>query len=393
METKKCKQCQVEKSLTAFEYRPDEDAYRPTCKDCRNAAQREKRREARDRRFQGVEVNEAGVLPSIPEGFHVKGVSTLTDEDGNVKGQWVKAFQSAEAREEKLLEAIRELAAEWPKREDNPPEPSNLNSDLLAVYPMGDPHIGMFSWALETGADFDLKIAEQDLYEAVDKLVALAPPAEQALIVNLGDFYHGDNNENRTARSGHALDIDSRWSKVLAVGIRAMRRCIDRALEKHARVRVINEIGNHDDHSSVMLGLALDLLYEGNPRVEIDTSPSTFHWYHFGKTLFGVTHGHGPKLNQLPGIMATDQKELWGQTDYHHWYTGHVHHDQVLTLKEYPSCIIETFRTLAPKDAWHAWRGYRSGQDMKCDIYHRLYGRIVRHTVGIPQIHAERKKK
>jgi hypothetical protein len=248
---------------------------------------------------------------------------------------------------------------------------------------MGDPHLGMFAWAQETGQNFDLKIAEANLVGAVDHLVGLAPPAEEALIINLGDFYHTDNQTNRTARSGHALDVDSRWSKVLGVGIRAMRRCIDAALKKHARVTVICEIGNHDDHSSVMLAHCLSQFYERDPRVTVDVSPAKFHWYRFGRNLIGTTHGDTAKPDRLPAVMACDRPKDWGETEHRYWYTGHVHHD---SLKEYPGCIVETFRTLAPGDAWHRGQGYRSGQDMKCDVLHREFGRINRHVVGIRQL-------
>jgi hypothetical protein len=248
---------------------------------------------------------------------------------------------------------------------------------------MGDPHIGMLSWRHETGDDFDLKIAERNLVAAVDRLVGLAPPSKRALIVNLGDFYHSDNKEGRTARSGNSLDVDSRWDKVLRVGIMAMVRCVDRALEKHECVRVINEIGNHDDHSSIMLGVCLSHHFRDNPRVEIDTSPARYHWYEFGLNLIGVTHGHGAKARDLPGVMAADRSEAWGRTKFRFWLCGHVHHE---SKKEYPGAIVETFRTLAARDAWHHGEGYRAGRNMVCDVYHRTRGRILRHEVGVEEL-------
>ncbi len=219
--------------------------------------------------------------------------------------------------------------------------------------------------------------------QAVDQLVELAPPAKQALIVSVGDFFHTDNSTNRTMANGNPLDVDTRWSKVLSVGIRTMRRLIDRALEKHQKVRVICEIGNHDHHTSIMLALCLDQFYSNNERVEVDTSPDAFHWHRFGKNLIGVTHGDKTKHHDLPNIMACDRREDWGATLHRYWYTGHVHHDQT---KEYAGCKVETFRTLAPRDAWHNAAGYRSGQDMKCIVLHREYGEVLRHTVGIQQI-------
>lgn len=323
---------------------------------------------------------------TVPDGYHVKGVSSYYNRDGELVGQWVKSSKDQEHRVEQLLDAVQSIAEPFKGLADPVVPPATPNADLLCVYPMGDPHLGMYAWAAETGASFDLEIAERNLCGAVDQLVALAPPAENALIINLGDFFHADNASNRTMRSSAALDVDTRWSKVLAVGIRAMRRCIDRALEKHAHVTVICEIGNHDDHSALMLGLCLSNYYEREPRVTIDTSPAKFHWYRFGANLIGVTHGDTVKAGQLPGIMAVDQAVAWGETKFRRWYCGHIHHD---TLKEYPGCTVESFRTLAPKDAWHAAQGYRAGQDMKLDVIHRTSGPRIRHVVGIDMVTGE----
>ncbi len=319
---------------------------------------------------------------SAPEGFSVKGVSTLYDGQGNIRGQWVKTKSDETEKYQMLLDAISKVADKWQGLAEPIAPPTHLDDDLLAVYPMGDPHIGLMSWAPETGNNFDLKIAEQNLYGAVDHLVGLAPRAKHALVINLGDFYHSDGKGNMTTK-GTRVDVDARWPKVLAVGIRIMRRIIDRALEKHEHVTVINEIGNHDDHSSIMLGLALGQFYENEPRVHIDTSPSKYHWYRFDKVLIGTTHTDTVKPDKLGGVMACDRAQDWGETLYRYWYTGHVHHDVV---KELPGCTVESFRTLAPGDAWHVGQGYRSGRDMKLDILHRKYGRVDRHVVGIGQI-------
>lgn len=324
------------------------------------------------------------MVKSVPEGYHVKGVSTLYDGDGNVRGQWVKSQKDREEQLRDLAEAIQSLPDPFQSaRAPRVKAPKAPDQDLLCVYPMGDPHLGMYAWREETGQDFDLKIAEASLVSAVDHLVALAPPAAEALLLNMGDFFHRDNNQNRTLRSGHPLDGDSRWAKVLSVGIRTMRRCIDQMLLKHKRVTVVCEIGNHDDHSAIMLALCLAQYYEREPRVQIDTSPEKFHWYRFGACLIGCTHGDTVKGQQLPGIMAHDRKVDWGETDHRHWYCGHVHHDSV---QEYPGVTVETLRTLAPRDAWAHAAGYRSDQEMKCDVWHRKWGRVNRHLVGIRQV-------
>lgn len=323
---------------------------------------------------------------TTPPGYLLRGVSSLVDSKGVVRQQWVKTKLDANQQLDMLREAIEKIADPIVGESILVPRPSHdFKDDLLSVYPMGDPHIGLYAWHRETGENFDLDIAERDLFGAVDYLVQQAPASKQALIVNLGDFFHSDNLENRTARSGHALDVDGRWPKVIAVGLRTIRRCIDKALEKHDNVKVINAIGNHDDHSSMMLAITLNEYYSNNDRVEIETSPAAHHFHRFGKVLIGVTHGHTGKPEKLQGVMAVDRAKDWGETTFRHWLTGHVHHDQ---MKELAGCTFESFRTLAARDAYAASHGYRSERDMKCIVYHTDYGELTRHTSNIRLIRA-----
>lgn len=324
-----------------------------------------------------------------PDGFHLKGASTLYKKhaDGSKREvlQWVKTNKDREYRHEIFVEACQRLAEPFRAKSVLAPVPTKFDASCLTVYPMGDPHAGLMAWAKECGEDFDLPIWERQLVGAVDKLVELAPPTKHALVVELGDFFHTDNSQNRTMRSGAPLDVDTRWPKILGVGIRAMRRVVDRAKTKHEFVDVIIEIGNHDDHSAIMLAVVLAQYYENDPRVRVDISPALFHYYRFGKCLIGVTHGDKAKPENLPGIMAVDRAKDWGETLHRYWYCGHIHHDR---LKEFAGCTVESFRTLAARDAWHAGQGYRSGRDMKCLVLHEEHGEIMRHVVGLSRIAA-----
>ncbi len=316
---------------------------------------------------------------TVPTGFSVSGVSTLYGDDGTVKVQWVKSRADAD-RLEALQEMLEGLAEPFRGLGKPTRQPTKTIGNKLTVYPMGDPHVGMYAYHAETGADFDVLIAERNLCGAVDRLVSVAPASEQALIINVGDYYHSDTADNRTQASGHALDVDTRWSKVLHVGIRAMRRCIESALAKHDQVRVINAAGNHDHHTSAVLSAVLDAFYEKEPRVEIDMSPAAHRYHEFGRCLIGVVHGDKSKPETLGPIMASDQSEAWGRTEHRYWYTGHVHHRRVFEL---PGCLVESFRTLAPRDAWHSAQGYRSGRDMHCIVLHEQHGEIERHRVDV----------
>lgn len=320
---------------------------------------------------------------AVPDGFHVKGISTYYGDDGKPRGQWVKSQADKDKLDKILLESIRESLEEYKGQAPKAAKPKASNSDLLVVYPMGDPHIGMYAWAEETGEDFDTEIASRDLRAAVRNLVERSPDSETAILLNLGDFYHADNLDNQTRRSGNVLDVDTRWPKVLRAGVDLMIECVQAALEKHKRVIVRNVTGNHDDHSAMFLSIALDAYFHNEKRVTVDCSPAKFWFYRFGKVLLGSTHGDTAKPEKLPGIMAADAAKDWGDTKFRYWYTGHIHSRNVI---EFPGVMWESFRTLAGKDAWHAAQGYRSGRDMTAITLHKEYGEVGRHTVNVDMV-------
>lgn len=320
---------------------------------------------------------------TVPDGFRVKGVSTLWTEDG-VAAQWVKSEVDRDRTEEILREFAESLAAGIKGLAPISPAPTHVISDLMCVYPQGDPHVGLHSWWAEAGEDFDLKIAERLMCAAIDRLVATAPPAETALLLNLGDMFHADNQRNES-QSGHKLDVDGRWAKVQQVGLRAMIHCVRRLLEKHKRVILRINRGNHDGHSAYALALMISCFFHDEPRVEVDLSPAVCWYFQFGKVLIGSTHGDTIKGPDMLPIMAADEPEKWGETKHRMWFVGHVHHQD---LKEYRGGTVEYFRTLAARDAWHAGQGYRAGRDMRLIVLHREHGEIERHRADIGMLEA-----
>ena len=315
----------------------------------------------------------------VPAPFVVSGTSTLYDENG-MKLQWVKTKADEAQKFDMIREWIESLADGIKGMGPNPPAPKVSNADLLTVYPLGDPHFGMYAWAEETGDDFDAAIAEKLTCAAIDRLIESAPPSDTFILLPLGDLIHADSSTNRTPASGATLDVDTRWSKVMKIALRAFIYAIKRGLEKHKRgiVRIVR--GNHDPHASVAIALALDAYFHGNDRLTVDLSPADHWYYRFGKVLIGATHGDTTKERDLLGVMAADRAKEWGNTEYRYWYCGHVHHS---AKKEYPGVLVEYFRTLAAKDAWHAGQGYRSGRDAVCIVHHKDYGEIERHRCDI----------
>ena len=324
---------------------------------------------------------------TVPDGFRVRGVSTYYDSDGKARGQWVKSAADDQRREEMARAYVEGLASEIVPL---PPieRPQYADANLLTVIPLGDPHFGLLTWGEEVGANFDLAIAERLTFAAVDRICARTPSSHTALLLNLGDFFHADNASNRTPRSGAELDVDGRFQKIAQVGVRAIERCIMRMLEKHERVIVRNNRGNHDPHQAAMLTICLSMRFHDNPRVTVESGPSSFYYLRWGKTLIGSTHGDGAKLSDLPMIMATDVPHEWAAATWRVWHCGHFHHNQTMTAKDAVGVTVETHRTLAANDAWHRHAGYRSHRDIKAIVYDLSLGEVERLRCGVEEFAA-----
>ncbi len=315
--------------------------------------------------------------------FNVKGLSTLYDaRSGEAKVIWVKANADAE-RQKQAVQAIIESFIHDIKPAKPTKPPKIKNDDLLSAYLIGDAHVGLYAWGEETGDDSDLSIVESDLLGAIDRLVESSPPAAKALIAQLGDFFHLDNTSNQTPRGGNVLDVDTRFRKVVRVGIRIMRYTIDRCLEKHQIVHLRNVEGNHDPVASVLLSEAMKGYYVNEPRVIIEDSPKLFFTFRFGSCLIGITHGDKAKIKKLPGMLAVDAQKDWGECDFKYVWHGHYHCDSRF---EDMGVVVEGFRTLAAPDSWNISMGYRSGREAQVRILHKDFGLLDTHTAGIRMV-------
>ena len=319
---------------------------------------------------------------SVGTGELLRGTSTLYDDDGKVKLQWVKT----DALKQDILDAFKRSVEDITKKinpVDATPAPMYTNEDILVKYPLGDPHFGLLTWHKEVGEDFDLKIAKQSSLSAMQNLVDSAPNANECLILDLGDTLHTDDQTNKTKASGHQLDVDGRFDKLFDMALHILTSMINIALKKHNIVRFRKTRGNHDPDASIAIGAFIEAYYRNDPRVIVERSPSIFWSYKFGKTLHFSTHGHTTKQKDLPEIIAHDCKDVWSDCNFVYADTGHIHHQSVIETR---SCICESHNSLAAGDSYNYGHGYRSRRNMKAITYHKEYGEIQRATVDIRMI-------
>ncbi len=326
---------------------------------------------------------------AVPDGYKVKGVSTLYREDGTVAAQWVKSREDAERQRELVEAVVADLAKPIRGASLRVAQPKRTDASVACAYVLGDPHIGAYAWGDECGEDFDTAIASRDLVTASRIAVGEAPPAQTGYLISVGDTLHADDRSNATPGHKNALDVDTRYQRVIRIAVETLRQSVDLMLRKHKRVKVFMVPGNHDPDSSGWLALTLAAYYHADKRVEVEQSPNPYLYERFGKNLIGLTHGDKAKMADLPEIMAADRPEDWGATLYRMWWTGHIHHERV---QERRGCIVESFNTLAAADAWNHAQGFRSRRQTQRIDLSAEFGPFNRRIVGINEIRAAQRK-
>lgn len=295
---------------------------------------------------------------TVPDNFIVKGTSTLYDKDGNVSLQWVKSKINPDAIKDAVLDLIESLKDDIPKRKKSP-TPKRTNSDYLNVFVLGDPHLNMYSYAPETGADWDQEIAIKAHMDAMLDMIARAPDASEAVLATMGDLLHADSLKPITPGSGHVVDVDSRLSLALSNTVMLIRAMIDELLKRYKTVKYVCVRGNHSESMELAIAMMVRFVYEDEPRVEVvDNTPKHIP-YVWGKNFLLFTHGDKLNEQRKADIVTAMFKRQHGMAEFSHVLSGHNHH---ATQRDISGVLVETFPVLPTCDAWHVENGFVSAQ-------------------------------
>ena len=313
---------------------------------------------------------------AAPETHFVKGTSTYYNAEGQVGGQWVKT----DVRRDEIEAASRAFIAATKdeiRRERPVKAPKHAgNESLLNLYICTDYHMGMLAWGEETrGDDWDVGIAEDLLVRWFAAAIAQAPKGRKAVAGFLGDGIHQDGFAAVTPASGHNLDADTRYQKIVRTWIRARRRIMRMLLEKYPEVVLIEAEGNHSPSTDAVMREWWSAVYEDEPRVFVDTSPDPYYCVEWGRTSLFFHHGHRKKPTNVHDVFAAKFREVFGRTKHSYAHMGHLHHRD---LKETNLMVVEQHRTLAAADAYASSHGWISGREAQCITYHAEFGEVGR---------------
>jgi hypothetical protein len=315
------------------------------------------------------------------EGFEAKRVSTAYKEDGTVALQWVIQEPEKRSMRQKLdamLEGMKDDLSGYKLPVD---QPAIVNSDYLACYIVGDHHYGMLcdSETKVDDDDWDVKIATRVLVESTERLSKRVGNSEVGVLLNVGDFFHADSSANTTTK-GTPVDVDTRIGKTFKLAGRLFQVLIDKMLETHKEVVVINVRGNHDSDMACHLSSCLELLYSKEKRVNVLQNYSKFIHYQWHNNLFVFHHGDRMKHEQILQVVIKNLDDEWSQSKNRYCHLGHIHHH---TAREVGSMHFEHWGSLTATDQWHSDSGYGSERSMTAVVYHKDHGEDSRVKIKV----------
>lgn len=280
-----------------------------------------------------------------------------------------------------LQEAVESLIKKIDSKEIvHPKYTYTKDNDVLLEISIYDHHFGKLAHKSETGEDYDLKIAQELYFEAVNTILKRASghKLDRVLLPIGQDLFHV-NNEISTTEGGTFQDTDSRLSKIFETVQETLIACID-SIIKVCPVDVVYIPDNHGPLNSYFMTKVLEAYYNGNDSVNVDSSPKSRKYYRYGETLIGMTHGHMEKADILPLTMACEAKYDWCETKFHEIHCGHFHkkaEKHYNTADSLGDVVLRYLPSLAGSDKWHVSKAFGVTRKFcECYLYDKENGPI-----------------
>lgn len=316
---------------------------------------------------------------AVPDGYIAKGISTYYNADGIVTGQWVKSASDKERNIQILIDRLEQGSLNYKPFKPTPYK-ETTDENMLSLLTITDFHLGMYSWSDETGDDWDVAIARDVFLNSINDMISACPKSEVGVLNQLGDFLHFDSLSAITPASGHLLDADTRYGKLVDMSMEVMTEAIKIMLKRFKKVIVVQAEGNHDMAGSVWLRKHIKHMFSEDPRVEVMDIEFPYYAMLWGEIMLAFHHGHKMRMGQLQKLFSSEPRyrAIWGAAKHSYIHTGHMHHERVV---EDAGAIVEQHPTLSGRDAYAARGGWVSQRGAKVITYHKTEGETHRFTV------------
>jgi hypothetical protein len=253
--------------------------------------------------------------------------------------------------------------------------PKYKDAHLLVIDP-ADIHIGKLCKAIETGDEYNEKIAVNRIREGVNGILSkvISFNVDEILLIIGNDILHVDTPKSQTT-AGTFQDSSIMWYEAFTIAKQIYIETIEKLMQV-APVRVQYDPSNHDYTNGFFLADTLNSWFSKSKNVTFNVTPAHRKYFKYHSNLIGTTHGDGAKLNDLPLLMAQEAAEHWAGCKHRYFFTHHIHHK---SSKDIGSVCIESLRSASGTDSWHHRNGYQhSPKAIEGFLHHKEHGQIAR---------------
>ena len=233
------------------------------------------------------------------------------------------------------------------------------------VVGVSDWHFMKQTYDKDWNSIYDRKIALKALSDTNNSLISQMAVQGRPDVIYLPvgtDNLHIDNVAQTTTRgTPQAGSTDGDWAGSLQEYADTTIAMIE-MFSQIAPVEVVVVPGNHDNHTSEMLGVLLKTVYKDSKRTNVHRSHWPRQYFRYGNTCIGIAHGDNISPAKLRGslhqFILVEAKEFGvdiNQCTEFVVFTGHVHHDSFVDLGGVKHFIIPS---LSGTDEWHRASGY-----------------------------------
>ena len=289
----------------------------------------------------------------------------LIDKDDNGAGQSLYFYLGPDQERIDFAEAVRNVLADI---EPLAPisVPPLIGADCCNLLPLADLHCG---------GEYGNEEYEAKLIDLIDRIVSRLPPAEKAVVVELGDLLDANDHKGVTPASGNNCDVvrDDHFGQ-MKMAIRVMTHAIRRLAETHAEVEVHMMRGNHDETSFMGVMLALGAFFKDSAHVNIIESVEDYRVIEWGGCAVFPNHGDRAKWEQLRDVWVTDFADQWAAAKVCRLiWTAHFHS---LKSQELAGVTCVGHRSTAKGNRYVHLNGWRSKRGICAVTLHKTEGEV-----------------
>lgn len=341
--------------------------------------------------------------PIVETQFDVENMEINKVTTNPYGGQWVtyKNKQEENLTDETLKNVVEKLFENYVKKSSNfESYKSNYNKQLetlelfnnnktLAVVNLYDAHLDKLPVKSTCGIESTFEENIEKFIKAIDKIVIkIKENNVDEIVFPIGNDLFHTNGFNSQTKKGTQIEYFGSPEDNYYVICDVMTATIIKLLAVSKSVKVIMVKGNHDEDKITTLGYWLNRFFK-DTNVQVDFLRTQRKYIKFGQNLIGFAHGdkEKSKITQLPLIMATEAKGLWGNTTYRKMYLGDLHHGfeyQFLKAKDQVGVEVEYLRSVGTTDTWHqdyGWVGIAKTAYLQ--IFDSEKGEQIRYKINI----------